>query len=216
MGGQGSVPCLPACAYMPTISPSLASTRQTRHADGTAAWWQQGLSCRCLVYDYSGSVNQWAGWWVDAVQWRIWSAESVGSDVRCWATNGQRGGVVSASEEAKEGSVTVCVLLLWLGSRTVSHVAWALTEHCRLEPTCAEQGDWRAAWCGTRRIRHYTATGKFTRQASRRTGRLNEITSSRSSQARETAAFNSTTPLRWRHQLRIPNGAADKFGAAEE
>lgn len=123
---------------------------------------------------------------------------------------------MSASEEAKEGSVTVCVLLLWLGSRTVSHVAWAPTEHCRLEPTCAEQGDWRAAWCGTRRIRHYTATGKFTRQASRRTGRLNEITSSRSSQARETAAFNSTTTLRWRHQLRIPNGAADKLGAAEE
>lgn len=164
MGGQGSVPCLPACAYMPTISPSLASTRQTRHADGTAAWSQQGLSCRYLVYAYSGSVNQWAGWWVDAVQWRIWSAECVGSDVR-WATNGQRGGAVSASEEAKEGSVTVCVLLLWLGSRTVSHVAWALAEHCRLQPTCAEHGDWRAAWCGTRRIRHYTATGKFTRQA---------------------------------------------------
>ena len=112
--------------------------------------------------------------------------------------------------------MTVCVLLLWLGSRTVSHVAWAPTEHCRLEPTCAEHRDWRAAWCGTRRIRHYTATGKFTRQASKRTGRLNEIRSSRSSQARETAGFNSTTPLRWRHQLRIPNGAADSFGASEE
>lgn len=50
--------------------------------------------------------------------------------------------------------MTVCVLLLWLSSLTVSHVAWGppTPEHCRSEPTCAEHRDWRAAWCGTRRI----------------------------------------------------------------
>jgi hypothetical protein len=84
-------------------------------------------------------------------------------------------------------TVSVCVLLLWLSSRTVSHVARAprrtlpiTTDVCRGRSLAG-----RVVWNAPDPPLH----GNW---QVHKTGRLNEITSSRSSQARESAAFNST------------------------